>query len=169
LTSVFMPRRRHYLLKKSQPLNVCHKQLRCLTSTNHFLTPRQSGRLQGSVLVSRRAGLFLKGMPLLCIYRPTYRLKRMEEKLQGCRFSEPEDIQHITACFDKSTKLSFRRIDEPSYVKFGTARDLDVNFNIRFGQLKLAGWVTSLNMPFLLLTSVLGRKLQRSLNPLYKP
>jgi hypothetical protein len=47
----------------------------------------------------------------------------------------------MTSVFDKTTKLQFRKPDEPSYVKFGTIRDKDMMYNIRSGQLKLAGFV----------------------------
>ena len=47
----------------------------------------------------------------------------------------------MTSVFDKLTKLVFRKPDEPSYVKFGTVRDKDPKYDIRSGQLKLAGFV----------------------------
>ncbi|KJA20618.1 hypothetical protein HYPSUDRAFT_166744 [Hypholoma sublateritium FD-334 SS-4] len=50
-----------------------------------------------------------------------------------------DDIDHIVRCFDKTTKLRFRNADEPQYIKFGSTRDNDHNFNIRVGQLKLNG------------------------------
>jgi len=73
------------------------------------------------VFVSRRARTFL------------------QEKLCGSRFSHPDDTTHITDCFDKTTKLRFRSAEEPSFIKFGTLRDKDPDFNIRSGQLKLSG------------------------------
>jgi len=45
----------------------------------------------------------------------------------------------MTDCFDKTTKHRFGNPDEPSYIKFGAARDKDPKFNIRSGQLKLLG------------------------------
>ncbi|KAF9476870.1 hypothetical protein BDN70DRAFT_881863 [Pholiota conissans] len=50
-----------------------------------------------------------------------------------------DDIEHIVRCFDKTTKLRFRNAEEPQYVKFGSTRDNDPSYNIRFGQLKLLG------------------------------
>ena len=50
-----------------------------------------------------------------------------------------DDIDHIIRCFDKTTKLRFRNAEEAQYVKFGSTRDNDPNYNIRFGQLKLLG------------------------------
>ncbi|TFK31142.1 hypothetical protein BDQ12DRAFT_740169 [Crucibulum laeve] len=73
----------------------------------------------GSIFVTHHARVFL------------------EELLQGSRFFD--DVPHITKCFDKTTKLSFRNSDEPQYIKFGTARDRDPNLGIRSGQLKLSG------------------------------
>jgi len=50
-----------------------------------------------------------------------------------------DDLDHIVSCFDKTTKLRFRKAEEPQYVKFGSTRDNDESCNIRFGQLKLLG------------------------------
>ncbi|KAF8805122.1 hypothetical protein BYT27DRAFT_7258239 [Phlegmacium glaucopus] len=50
-----------------------------------------------------------------------------------------DDLDHIIRCFDKTTKLRFKKAEEPQYVKFGSTRDNDENYNIRFGQLKLTG------------------------------
>ncbi|KAF8805178.1 hypothetical protein BYT27DRAFT_7192849 [Phlegmacium glaucopus] len=50
-----------------------------------------------------------------------------------------DDLEHIICCFDKTTKLRFRKAEEPQYVKFGSTKDNDENYNIRFGQLKLMG------------------------------
>ncbi|EFI28063.1 hypothetical protein CC1G_14089 [Coprinopsis cinerea okayama7 len=50
-----------------------------------------------------------------------------------------DDLEHIIRCFDKTTKLRFRNIDDPQYIKFGSTRDTEPEFNIRFGQLKLQG------------------------------
>ncbi|KAF8161579.1 hypothetical protein B0H34DRAFT_701592 [Crassisporium funariophilum] len=50
-----------------------------------------------------------------------------------------DDLEHIVRCFDKTTKLRFRKADEPQYVKFGSTRDNDEEYNIRFGQLKMTG------------------------------
>jgi len=52
------------------------------------------------------------------------------------------DLDHITSCFDKTTKLRFAKSDEPQYIKFGSTRDNDIGRNIRFGQLKLDGYGT---------------------------
>ncbi|OAX34642.1 hypothetical protein K503DRAFT_859084 [Rhizopogon vinicolor AM-OR11-026] len=77
--------------------------------------------LKGSVFVTRRAHDLLKN------------------KLSGSNYSSPEMIAQMTGIFDKTTKLRFRKADEPSYVKFGTIRDKDLKYGIRSGQLKLAG------------------------------
>jgi len=76
-------------------------------------------RLQGSVFVSRRARTYL------------------EEKLYKSKFNS--DVALMTDCFDKTTKLSFRNEEEPSYIKFGTARDRDLSVGIRSGQMRLPG------------------------------
>ena len=64
----------------------------------------------------------------------------------GYLFDSPylDDLDHIVHCFDKTTKLRFRKAEEPQYVKFGSTRDNDEQYNIRFGQLKLLGWILSI-------------------------
>lgn len=61
----------------------------------------------------------------------------IDAKLKNSRFHE--DLDHITECFDKSTKLRFKDSAEPAFVKFGTLRDRDSTCDIRSGQLKLKG------------------------------
>jgi hypothetical protein len=78
-------------------------------------------RLQGYGFVTRRAHSLL------------------QEKLSGSRFGTPEIIQQMTHIFDRSTKLRFRNPEESSYIKFGTIRDKDPQYDIRSGQLKLNG------------------------------
>ncbi|KIJ17541.1 hypothetical protein PAXINDRAFT_167554 [Paxillus involutus ATCC 200175] len=78
-------------------------------------------RLQGSVFVTHRAHAFLRA------------------KLANSRYGAPEILQQMRDEFDKTTKLRFRNAEEPQYIKFGTVRDKDPEYNIRSGQLKLAG------------------------------
>ncbi|KAF9234835.1 hypothetical protein BU15DRAFT_78668 [Melanogaster broomeanus] len=78
-------------------------------------------RLQGSVFVTHRAHAFLKA------------------KLANSRFGAPEIVQQMKDEFDRTTKLRFRNAEEPQYIKFGTVRDKDPEYDIRSGQLKLAG------------------------------
>ncbi|KIJ14485.1 hypothetical protein PAXINDRAFT_115792 [Paxillus involutus ATCC 200175] len=78
-------------------------------------------RLQGSVFVTHRAHAFLKA------------------KLANSRFGAPDIVQQMKDEFDKTTKLRFRDAEEPQYIKFGTVRDKEPEYNIRSGQLKLAG------------------------------
>jgi hypothetical protein len=78
--------------------------------------------LQGSVFVTSRARTLLR------------------KKLLGSEhYSDPKIIAQMADIFDKSTKLRFRKPDEPSYIRFGTIRDKDPKYDIRSGQLKLAG------------------------------
>lgn len=58
-----------------------------------------------------------------------------------------DDLDHISDCFDKSTKPRFRNSLDPQYVKFGSARDNDPGYGIRFGQLKLTGYA-HVSVPF---------------------
>ncbi|KAF8554802.1 hypothetical protein OG21DRAFT_1522180 [Imleria badia] len=78
-------------------------------------------RLQGSVFVTQRAHTFLKA------------------KLANSRYGSPDIVQQMKEIFDKTTKLRFRDAGDPQYIKFGTVRDKDPQYDIRSGQLKLAG------------------------------
>ncbi|KAF8132019.1 hypothetical protein EV363DRAFT_1479998 [Boletus edulis] len=78
-------------------------------------------RLQGSVFVTQRAHMFLKA------------------KLANSRYGSPDVVQQMKEIFDKTTKLRFRDAGDPQYIKFGTVRDKDPQYDIRSGQLKLAG------------------------------
>ena len=53
------------------------------------------------------------------------------------------DVDHIVDCFDKTTKPRFRSSEGPQYIRFGSASDNDLEHNIRLGQLKLEGSVSS--------------------------
>lgn len=61
----------------------------------------------------------------------------IENKLAGTAFAG--EVENITECFDKTTKLRFRNSDEPAYIKFGSMKDKDLMLDIRAGQLKVAG------------------------------
>ncbi|KDR69384.1 hypothetical protein GALMADRAFT_255879 [Galerina marginata CBS 339.88] len=82
------------------------------------LAPPQS-YFHGSVFVSIHADAFIQNY------------------LQESTFSPDADA--IVQAFDKTTKLRFKSADEVQYVKFGSTRDNDPEFNIRFGQFKLPG------------------------------
>ncbi|KAF5374600.1 hypothetical protein D9615_008990 [Tricholomella constricta] len=74
---------------------------------------------QGSIFVTNHARTFL------------------EDLLRDSKFFD--DVDHITQCFDKTTKLRFRNSGEPQYIRFGSARDKDIALGIRSGQLRLKG------------------------------
>jgi hypothetical protein len=77
--------------------------------------------LQGSFFVTQRAHTFLKA------------------KLANSQYGSPDMVQQMKEIFDQTTKLRFRDADDPQYIKFGTVRDKDLQYDIRSGQLKLAG------------------------------
>jgi hypothetical protein len=83
-------------------------------------------------------------MFLLDLYNPNGLY--LTEKLSGSRFGTPEIVQQMTDIFDSSTKLRFRTPEDPSYIKFGTVRDRDIDHGIRNGQLKLNGQVLQLSL-----------------------
>ncbi|KAH7883407.1 hypothetical protein F5I97DRAFT_1981501 [Phlebopus sp. FC_14] len=82
-------------------------------------------RLQGSVLVTRRAHGLLK------------------RKLGGSKYGNPDILRQMTDIFDKTTKLRLRNADDPQYIKFGTVRDKDPQYDIRSGQLRLTGKIVA--------------------------
>lgn len=45
----------------------------------------------------------------------------------------------MTEIFDKTTKVRFWDAEEPQYIRFGSVRDKDPEYDIRSGQLKLSG------------------------------
>lgn len=46
--------------------------------------------------------------------------------------------------FDKTTKTIFRSPEDTAYIRFGSMRDKDPQYNIRNGQLTLSGYVLEL-------------------------
>ncbi|TFK63667.1 hypothetical protein BDN72DRAFT_902221 [Pluteus cervinus] len=71
------------------------------------------------------------------IFVTQYARKYLEEQL--CDSSFMSVVPDIVKCFDKTTKLHFRQIKDPAFIKFGTSRDNEPAHNIRSGQLKLQG------------------------------
>lgn len=78
-------------------------------------------RLQGSVFITYRAHAFLRAV------------------LANSKYGDEETLRRMADIFDKTTKLHFRKADEPQYIQFGGIRDRDLEYNIRSGQLKLSG------------------------------
>jgi hypothetical protein len=120
-------------LKKLLPLNVLFHSLSDLVLIHALLL---SGHFHGSVFVSINARVFLESM-YLC-YHNLFFLIYID---LGYLADSPyiDDLEDIVRCFDKATKLRFRKAEEPQYIKFGSTRDNDEAYNIRFGQLKLMG------------------------------
>ena len=67
--------------------------------------------------------------------------RQYSEKLQNSQYGSPDDIDYMTECFDKSTKLAFNDPSQVAFIKFGTSRDRDPSVDIKFGQLRLQGLV----------------------------
>ncbi|KAI6123788.1 hypothetical protein EDD16DRAFT_608175 [Pisolithus croceorrhizus] len=78
-------------------------------------------RLQGSFFVTYRAHAFLRAL------------------LANSKYGDEDALKKMADVFDKTTKLQFRNANEPQYIKFGTIRDKEPQYNIRSGQLKLSG------------------------------
>ncbi|KAJ3971067.1 hypothetical protein EV361DRAFT_847593 [Lentinula raphanica] len=78
---------------------------------------------QGSVFVGRRAHAYL------------------QEKLKDSLYGGKQDVDLIASKFDTEAKHTFRRPDDPVFVRFGSSRDRDLTVDIKMGQLKLSGQV----------------------------
>ncbi|KAJ3840341.1 hypothetical protein F5878DRAFT_73983 [Lentinula raphanica] len=78
---------------------------------------------QGSVFVGRRAHAYI------------------QDKLKNSRYGTKEDIDLIANKFDTEAKHTFRRPDDPVFVRFGSSRDRDPAVDIKSGQLKLPGQI----------------------------
>jgi hypothetical protein len=63
------------------------------------------------------------------------------EKLRGSVYGSPENVAQIAERFDETTKRTFKSVEDPCIVQFGSTRDNDATCNIRSGKLKLTGWV----------------------------
>ena len=61
------------------------------------------------------------------------------DKLQGSNYEEDADL--IADNFDSSAKLRFKGPSSASFVKFGTPRDKEPEYDIKNGQLRLSGQV----------------------------
>ncbi|KAF8651107.1 hypothetical protein AX16_004882 [Volvariella volvacea WC 439] len=59
--------------------------------------------------------------------------------LSGSKYQGKACVDLVVECFDKSTKLTFRDINEPSFIRFGSVFDKDPKFNINMGKLKIEG------------------------------
>ena len=95
--------------------------------------------MRGSAIVTKRAGEHIAGDSIFSVISEN-RLEFCKlGKLRSSRFDTPEEIAHITNCFDATTKRMFKDIDEPVHVKFGSPRDKDPARGIRGGMLKLSG------------------------------
>lgn len=79
-----------------------------------------------------------------------------------------DDLDHITECFDKTTKPRFRNESDPQYIKFGGTRDNDQNHGIRFGQLKLAGCILLLQF-FINLLNVISSLFRTDVATFFQP
>ncbi|TFK64304.1 hypothetical protein BDN72DRAFT_861491 [Pluteus cervinus] len=51
------------------------------------------------------------------------------------------DVPDIVKSFDKTTKLRFRRTEDPAFIKFGTSRDNDLAHHIRSGGFAASDWL----------------------------
>lgn len=60
------------------------------------------------------------------------------DRLKYSRFDSEDVINHITQCFDESTKRLFKMSDEFSYIQFGTPLETAPALGIERGKMKLS-------------------------------
>ena len=96
-----------------------------------------SGHFHGSVFVGILCQLFLEGTWFIPYNHRRARTVTILDSVAESDFFD--DIDDIVRCFDKTTKHRFKSADEPQFVKVGSTRDNDEDYNIRYGQLKMAG------------------------------
>ena len=99
------------------------------------------GHFFGSILVSIYAKVFLESMSLAILYAYPCRINHRLDLLANSSYLA--DLDYIVQCFDNTTKLRFKKAEEPQCVEFGSTRDNDEECNIRSGQLRLEGLVSS--------------------------
>lgn len=63
------------------------------------------------------------------------------DRLKSSRFDVPDIVNHITCCFDETTKRLFKSLDEVSYIPFGSPAETEADLNIQRGKMKLSGFV----------------------------
>lgn len=63
----------------------------------------------------------------------------LPDLLSESRFSD--DVPHNARCFNETTKVRFRNLNDPQFIKFDGVRDLDAKLGIRSGQIKILGYV----------------------------
>lgn len=65
----------------------------------------------------------------------------LADRLKSSRFDVPDIIDHVTHCFDETTKRLFKSLDEVSYIQFGSPAETQAGLGIQRGKMKLAGFV----------------------------
>ena len=63
------------------------------------------------------------------------------DRLKSSRFDAPDIINHITHCFDETTKRLFKSLDEVSYIQFGSPAEKEADLGIQRGKMRLSGFV----------------------------
>lgn len=63
-------------------------------------------------------------------------------RLKSSRFDVPDIINHITHCFDETTKRLFKSLDDASYIQFGSPVETEADLGIQRGKMKLSGFVS---------------------------
>ena len=81
------------------------------------------------------------GINLRCI---RFLIPRVD-RLKFSRFDNADIINHITQCFDESTKRLFNSSDEVSYIPFGSPLETAANLGISRGKMKLSGSVPAIS------------------------
>ena len=66
------------------------------------------------------------------------------DRLELSRFDVPDIINHITSCFDNTTKRLFKSLDDTSYILFGSPIETAPDLGIQRGKMRLSGFVPPL-------------------------
>ncbi|EED83869.1 predicted protein [Postia placenta Mad-698-R] len=86
-------------------------KVECGLAANAF----EASLFQGSAIVGFRAREYLK------------------HQLSGSRYGQDQDVDEMARQFDKTTKTIFRSPEDTAYIRFGSMRDKDPQYNIRNG------------------------------------
>ena len=115
-----------------QNVRSIHRLASLLVMQGHRPFTRRHHRNKEGLWVYQRCGYASRGIPFLT--PPADRLK-------SSKFDVPDIIDHVTHCFDETTKRLFKSLDEVSYIQFGSPAETQAGLGIQRGKMKLSGFV----------------------------
>ncbi|KAJ3769804.1 hypothetical protein FB446DRAFT_791054 [Lentinula raphanica] len=121
----------HFVTEGEATLHFCiHKQIPFKKDKGIIIVDAGGGTVDLSAYRQTAMGSFEEIGTARCI-----------EKLKDSLYGGKEDVDLIASKFDTEAKHTFRRPDDPVFVRFGSSRDRDLTVDIKLGQLKLPGQV----------------------------